>query len=81
MIQFRSTATVSSIHITKDHRYHKLIKYIDVMNHTIHHWVVAEKVIDLVKISTKKNPADMMTKTIPMENFRASLKFINVLQI
>ena len=28
--------------------------------------------IDLVKISTKKNPADMMMKTISMEKFIAS---------
>ena len=35
-----------------------------------------DKLIDLVKISTKKNPADMMTKTIPVEKFRAFLNFI-----
>ena len=38
------------------------------------------KVIDLVKISTKKNPADMMMKTIPVEKFRVSLNFVKVLQ-
>jgi len=27
--------------------------------------------IDSVKINTKKNPTDMMTKTIPVEKFRA----------
>jgi len=32
--------------------------------------------IDLVKISTKKNPTDIMTKTILVEKFRASLNFI-----
>jgi len=37
-------------------------------------------VIDLVKISMKKNPADMMMKTIPVEKFRASLNIIKVLQ-
>jgi len=42
--------------------------------------VAIEKVIDLVKISTKKNPTDMMTKTILVEKFRASMNFINVLQ-
>jgi len=57
--------------------YHKRTKYIDVR---ICHWVVVEKVIDLVKINTKKNPTDMMTKTITVEKFRASLNFINVLQ-
>jgi len=41
---------------------------------------VDDKVIDLVKISMKKNQADMMTKTIPMEKFRAFLSFIMVLQ-
>jgi len=41
---------------------------------------VDDKVIDFIKISTKKNPTDMMTKTIPVEKFRASLNFIRVLQ-
>jgi len=39
-----------------------------------------DKVIDLVKIGTKKNLADMMMKTIPVEKFRASLNFIKFLQ-
>ena len=33
-----------------------------------------DKVIDVVKINTKKNPTNMMTKTIPMEKFGASPK-------
>jgi len=41
---------------------------------------VDDKVIDLVKISTKKNPVDMMTKTILVEKFRAFMNFIKVLQ-
>jgi len=41
---------------------------------------VDDKVIDLIKISTKKNSVDMMRKTIPVEKFRASLNFIKVLQ-
>jgi len=68
------------IHLAKDHRYHKRTKHIDVRYHKIRQWVVDDKVIDLVKISTKKNPADMMTKTILVEKFRASLNFIKVLQ-
>jgi len=38
-----------------------------------------DKVIDLIKISTKNNPAYMMMKTIPVEKFRASLNFIEIL--
>ena len=51
----------SVIHLAKDHRYHKRTKHINVR---YHQWVVHKKVIDLVKISTKNNPADMMTKII-----------------
>ena len=35
-------------------------------------WVVNDKVIDLIKINTKKNLADIMTKTILVEKFRSS---------
>jgi len=41
---------------------------------------VDNEVIDLIKISMKKNPADMMTKTILVEKFKAFLNFIKVLQ-
>ena len=34
----------------------------------------------MIKISMKKNPEDMMMKTILVEKFRASLNFIKVLQ-
>ena len=70
----------SVIHLTKNHRYHKRTKHIDVRFHKIRQWIVDDKVIDLIKISTKKNPTDKMTKTIPVEKFRASLNFIKVLQ-
>ena len=69
----------SVIHLAKDHMYHT--KHIDVRYHQLRHWVVVEKVIDLVKISTKKNPTDMMTKIIPVEKFRAYINFINILQM
>jgi len=39
------------------------MKYIDVRYDKICQWVVDDTVIDLVKISMKKNPADMITKT------------------
>ena len=39
---------------SKNHRYHKRTKYIDVRYHKIRQWVVNDKVIDLVKISTKQ---------------------------
>ena len=69
----------TAVHFAKDHKYHKWMKHIDVRYHKILQWVINDKVIGLVKI-TKKNPADMMSKTIPIEKFRASLNLIQVLQ-
>jgi len=69
-----------AIHLATDHMYHKRTKHIDVRYHKIHQWVMDGKVIDLLKISTKKNPTNMMTKTILVKKFRASLNFIKVLQ-
>ena len=66
--------------LLKNHRYHKRTKYNDVRYHKIRQKVVDDKVIDLVKISTKLIPADMMIKIITMEKFKASLNFIQVLQ-
>ena len=57
----------SAIHLTKDHMYLKRMKHIDVRYHKIRQWVMDDKLIELVKISMKKNPADMITKTIPVE--------------
>ena len=54
----------SVIYLAKECSYHKRTKNIDVTYHKKSQWVVGDKVIDLVKISTKKNPVDMMTKTI-----------------
>ena len=54
-------------------------KHIDIRYHKIHQWIVDDKVINLVKISMKKNPTDMMTKTIPGEKFRLSMNFIEIL--
>jgi len=70
----------SDIHLVKDHRYHKRMKHVNVRYHKICKWVIDDKVIDLMKINTKKNTADMMTQTIPVEKFRAPLNFIHVLQ-
>ena len=56
----------SAIHLAKDHRYHKQTKNIDVRYHKICQWIVDDKVINLVKISMKKNLTDMITKIIPV---------------
>ena len=47
----------SAINLAKYHMYYKRTKHIDVRYHKIRQWVKDDKVIGLVKISTKKNPA------------------------
>ena len=58
----------STIHLVKDHMHHKRMKPINVRYHKKRQWVVDDNMIYLAKISTKKNPAYMMTKTIPIES-------------
>ena len=70
----------TAIHLAKNHMYHKKTKHINVRYHKIRQWIMDDKVINLVKISTKKNPANMMIKTILVEKFIAPLNFIKVLQ-
>ena len=44
----------NAIHLAKDHKDHKRKKHIDARYHKIHQWVMDDKMIDLVKINTKK---------------------------
>jgi len=60
-----------AIHLAKDLRYHKRTKHITVR---FHKWVVDDKVINLIKISTKKNPADMMMKDHPGEEVQSTFE-------
>jgi len=69
----------SVIHLAKDHRYYRQTKHTDVRNLGYVSGLQWKRLLILIKINTKKNLADMMTKTIPVEKFRASLNFINVL--
>ena len=69
----------SAIYLARDPVFHKRTKHIDIRFHKIREWIEREK-IDLVKIDTKENPADMLTKPIPVEKFKDALNFINVLR-
>jgi len=54
---------MSVIHLTKNQVYHASTKHIDVRFHFV--WEILEKGdIELQKIHTKENPADMRTKVV-----------------
>ncbi|WVZ96798.1 LOW QUALITY PROTEIN: hypothetical protein U9M48_042389 [Paspalum notatum var. saurae] len=58
----------SAIHLTKDQMFHERTKHIDVKYHYVRE-VVAEDRLKVYKISTHDNPADMMTKPVPVAKF------------
>ena len=68
----------SAIYLVKNLVFHKRTKHIETRYHKIREWIEDGK-IDLQKISTLENPADMLTKVIPAAKFKASLDFVFVL--
>ena len=56
----------------------KKTKHIDIRAHFIRD-VISEGAIEMLKIATAENPADMMTKTIPAVKFKHCLDLIGVI--
>ena len=55
----------SAICLTKDQMFHERTKHIDVKYHYVRD-VVAQGKLKVCKISTHDNPADMLTKPVPV---------------
>ncbi|KAG8478904.1 hypothetical protein CXB51_028750 [Gossypium anomalum] len=62
----------SAIFLTKDQMFHERTKHIDVRYHFVHD-IIARGDIVVSKISTHENPADMMTKSLPITKFEHCL--------
>ncbi|CAM8974082.1 unnamed protein product [Rhodiola kirilowii] len=56
------------IHLSKHHVFHERSKHIDVRMHFVRD-VADSGVVQVVKIGTKDNPADILTKSVPSEKF------------
>jgi len=56
----------SAIHLSKNSAYHSRSKHIDVRYHWIRD-VLENKLLQIEKIHTNENEADMMTKPLPKE--------------
>ncbi|KAG8474611.1 hypothetical protein CXB51_031247 [Gossypium anomalum] len=67
----------SVIFHTKDQIFHERTKHIDVRYHFVRD-IIARGDIVLSKISTHKNPADMMTKSLPITKFEYCLDLVGV---
>ncbi|KAL0374208.1 UNVERIFIED_CONTAM: Retrovirus-related Pol polyprotein from transposon TNT 1-94 [Sesamum radiatum] len=67
----------SSIQLCKNPVFHDRTKYIDVRYHFIRD-IVNKEIINLEKISSEENPADMGTKCLSIEKFQNCLSRLNL---
>ena len=58
----------SAIMLAKNLVFHAKTKHIDVKYHFIRN-MLEDKLLELVKVHTDDNPADLMTKGLPLERF------------
>ena len=70
----------NAIHLSKNSMFHKRTKHIDVRLHFVRD-IISQRVIKVEKISTLTNPADMLTKAIPVGKFEEALSLLNVLPV
>ena len=70
----------SAIHLAKNQVYHARTKHIDVRYHFVRE-ILEEGEIQIQKIPTTENPADMMTKVVTAVKFQHCLNLINILSI
>ena len=68
----------SAIYLTKDQMFHQRTKHIDIKYHYVRE-VIAQGKIKVCKISTHDNPADMMTKPVPVTKFKLCSSLVGIM--
>lgn len=69
----------SAIHLSRNSVFHERTKHIDVKRHFVRDAVESEQV-EVLKIPTKVNPADMLTKVIPVKKFKDGLSKLGLME-
>ena len=67
----------SAIALSKNNVHHERTKHIDIKFHKIRD-TIADGDVEVTKISTMSNPADIFTKTVPVSKLQAALNLLNV---
>ena len=67
----------SAIYLTKHQVHHERAKHVDVKYHFIRE-VVAKKEVQVIKVATEDNSADMMTKALPTGKFQHCPRLLNL---
>ncbi|KAH9781363.1 Integrase catalytic domain-containing protein [Citrus sinensis] len=67
----------SAIQLSKNPKYHERTKHIDVRLHFVRD-EIANGIVNVIKVSTQTNPADILTKVVPAIKFRNSLNLVGV---
>ena len=67
----------SAIQLSKNQKYHERTKHVDIRLHFIRD-EIAQEVVNVIKIASECNPADMLTKTLPSVKFKAALDLIGM---
>lgn len=70
----------SAIQLSKNPKYHEGTKYIDARMHFIRE-EISTGIVDVIKIASEINPADMLTKPLPTVKFINSLNLIGVVNL
>lgn len=70
----------SAIQLSKNAKHHERTKHVDVRMHFIRDEIIRE-VINVVKIPSKVNLVDMLTKPLPTIKFRNSLNLIRIVNL
>ena len=72
--------SMSAIYLAKNQVYHERMKHIDVKFHFVRE-ILDESDIELQKIHTKENPADMLTKIVPGIKFALCNELLHILPV
>lgn len=69
----------SAISLSKNNTFHERTKHVAIKYNFIRD-VIEEGSVEVLKIHTSRNPADMLTKGIPVQKFEAALEFLKLLR-